>query len=59
MDEYGKYYYIREPQALNQEPGDISEQLKLREQLQCKSFAWYAKNLAHAQGVDSFYRKTF
>ena len=47
MDEYGKYYYIREPQAVNRQPGDISEQLKLKKDLQCKSFDWYMKNVAY------------
>lgn len=41
MDDYEKYYYIREPQAKNRESGDISAQLALREKLQCKSFEWY------------------
>lgn len=44
MEEYDKYYYIREPQALNRDPGDISEQLKLKKQLNCKSFNWYYIN---------------
>lgn len=41
MDEYGDYYYIREPQAKFREPGDISEQLALRKRLNCKSFKWW------------------
>lgn len=41
MDDYGKYYYIREPQALYRNPGNISEQLKLKKDLNCKSFDWY------------------
>uniref|UniRef100_A0AC34R2Y8 Polypeptide N-acetylgalactosaminyltransferase n=1 Tax=Panagrolaimus sp. JU765 TaxID=591449 RepID=A0AC34R2Y8_9BILA len=47
MDEYDKYYYIREPQAKYRDPGDIKEQLNLREKLQCKSFDWYMKNVAY------------
>lgn len=40
MDEYGKYYYIREPQNKNIDPGNITSQLQLRERLHCKSFKW-------------------
>ncbi|TKR70554.1 hypothetical protein L596_022565 [Steinernema carpocapsae] len=47
MDEYGKYYYIREPSAQHRSPGDISKQLALREKLQCKSFNWFMKNVAY------------
>jgi polypeptide N-acetylgalactosaminyltransferase len=42
MDDYGKYYYTREPQAKGRDYGDISSQLALRKQLSCKSFQWYA-----------------
>ncbi|KAL3091711.1 hypothetical protein niasHT_024293 [Heterodera trifolii] len=47
MDDYGKYYYIREPQARYREPGDISAQLVLREKLKCKSFQWYLERIAY------------
>uniref|UniRef100_A0A7E4W324 Polypeptide N-acetylgalactosaminyltransferase n=1 Tax=Panagrellus redivivus TaxID=6233 RepID=A0A7E4W324_PANRE len=47
MDDYDKYYYIREPQAGRRDPGDISAQLAIRERLQCKSFDWYMKNVAY------------
>uniref|UniRef100_A0A1I7Y004 Polypeptide N-acetylgalactosaminyltransferase n=1 Tax=Steinernema glaseri TaxID=37863 RepID=A0A1I7Y004_9BILA len=47
MDDYDKYYYIREPSAQHRQPGDISKQVALREKLQCKSFDWFMKNVAY------------
>uniref|UniRef100_A0A914N4J8 Polypeptide N-acetylgalactosaminyltransferase n=2 Tax=Meloidogyne incognita group TaxID=654580 RepID=A0A914N4J8_MELIC len=47
MDDYGKYYFIREPNALYRQPGDISKQLALRDQLKCKSFQWFMDNVAY------------
>ncbi|CAB3398994.1 unnamed protein product [Caenorhabditis bovis] len=47
MDEYAQYYLIREPQAAHISPGDISQQLALRDKLQCKSFKWYMENVAY------------
>jgi polypeptide N-acetylgalactosaminyltransferase len=47
MDDYEKYYFIREPQAVKREWGDISEQLALRKNLNCKPFSWYMKYVAY------------
>lgn len=40
MDEYIKYYLIREPTAVHHDIGDISDQLKIRRDNKCKSFKW-------------------
>ncbi|CAD5223591.1 unnamed protein product [Bursaphelenchus okinawaensis] len=47
MDDYDKYYYIREPQAVKRTWGDITEQLELKRNLQCKSFKWYMQKVAY------------
>lgn len=45
-DEYKEYFYTREPSARYVDTGDISTQLKLKEDLQCKSFDWFMTNVA-------------
>ncbi|CAF0787263.1 unnamed protein product [Brachionus calyciflorus] len=47
MDEYKEYYYIREPQIRRLDYGDISEQLAIKQKLQCKSFKWFMENIAY------------
>ncbi len=47
MDEYKEYYYIREPQLRNLDFGDISEQVAIRDKLQCKPFKWFMENVAN------------
>ncbi|GAB6026074.1 N-acetylgalactosaminyltransferase 7 [Chamberlinius hualienensis] len=47
MDEYKEYFYTREPLAKFYDAGDMSEQLALRERLQCKSFDWFMQNVAY------------
>lgn len=47
MDEYKEYYYIREPQIRQLEVGDISQQVAIRNKLQCKSFKWFMENVAY------------
>lgn len=45
--EYKEYFYTREPLARFLDMGDITEQLKLKERLKCKSFKWFMENVAH------------
>uniref|UniRef100_A0A914VEF3 Uncharacterized protein n=1 Tax=Plectus sambesii TaxID=2011161 RepID=A0A914VEF3_9BILA len=42
MDEYGKYYYIREPMNAKRDPGDLTAARAIREKNNCKSFKWHA-----------------
>lgn len=46
MDEYKEYLYMRRPQYRNLEVGDLSAQYAIRDQLQCKPFKWFMKNIA-------------
>lgn len=45
-EKYKEYFYTREPLARFLDMGDISEQLKLKNRLQCKSFDWFMENVA-------------
>ncbi|XP_057653975.1 N-acetylgalactosaminyltransferase 7 [Diorhabda carinulata] len=45
--EYKEYFYTREPMARYLDMGDITEQLALKERLQCKNFQWYMENVAY------------
>eukprot|EP00088_Acartia_fossae_P003437 TRINITY_DN11449_c0_g1_i1.p1 TRINITY_DN11449_c0_g1~~TRINITY_DN11449_c0_g1_i1.p1 ORF type:complete len:607 (+),score=117.67 TRINITY_DN11449_c0_g1_i1:29-1849(+) len=46
-DKYKEYFYTREPLARYIDMGDISEQLALKERMNCKSFDWFMKEIAY------------
>lgn len=46
-DKYKEYFYTREPLARYLDMGDISDQLAMKDKLQCKSFQWYMDNVAY------------
>lgn len=45
LDEHLEDYYKESPQAKYMDVGDVSERLKLKESLHCKSIDWYIKNV--------------
>lgn len=46
MDDYAKYYYDRNPNCKDADPGDLTKQKQLRETLQCKPFQWFMEQIA-------------
>jgi len=46
MDEYAEYLYKRRPHYRSIDPGDMKDQIAIREKLQCKSFKWFMTEVA-------------
>lgn len=46
MDEYAEALYRRNPHLRLVDPGDVSRELEIREQLKCKSFKWFLEEVA-------------
>ena len=46
MDEYAQYLYDHRPHYRNIDPGDLTEQRKVREKLKCKPFKWFMEEVA-------------
>ena len=46
-EDYKEYFYTREPLARLVDMGDISEQLQLKKDKNCKSFDWFMKEVAY------------
>lgn len=46
MDEYKEYLYLRRPHYRNVDAGDLSEQMAVRERLNCKPFKWFMEKVA-------------
>ncbi|CAG9531507.1 unnamed protein product [Cercopithifilaria johnstoni] len=45
LDDYDKYFYEKQPDAKEMKVGDLSERLKLKKSLNCKSFQWYIQEV--------------
>ena len=46
MDEYAEYLYKRRPHYRNIDPGDLTDQRAVRDQLKCKPFKWFMEEVA-------------
>jgi len=46
-DDYKEFFYTREPLARFVDMGDITEQLKLKKDKNCKSFDWFMNEVAY------------
>ena len=46
-DEHREYFYTREPSVRGYPVGDISKQLKFKQDHKCKDFKWFMENVAY------------
>lgn len=45
-EKYKEFFYTREPMARYLNMGDITDQLDMKNKLQCKSFKWFMEEVA-------------
>ena len=45
MDDFRQIFYRKNPEAMKLGPGNITERINLRKNLECKSFQWYLNNV--------------
>merc|ERR1719367_2680052 len=45
MDDYKRLFYMHRPDLLNSDIGSVSNRLKFKQDLQCKPFSWFLKNV--------------
>jgi len=45
MDDYKRLFYMHRPDLLNSDIGSVTNRLKFKQDLQCKPFSWFLKNV--------------
>jgi polypeptide N-acetylgalactosaminyltransferase len=45
MDDFKRLFYMHRPDLLNSDIGSVTNRLKFKQDLQCKPFSWFLKNI--------------